>query len=133
MGRVTKIFRPAVDQDGLSALQRDTLRHVRAIEAAGEPVNVRTFSARVRGSAPSAQARLATLNAKGWLRITRPGIAGQRQQEYASAQVRPIGAAKPSVIVRDGVRITMCPPAYAAGALIWGSVLGRGRSPRASG
>lgn len=132
MGRVTKIFRPEIGSDGLSNLQRDTLRHVQAIEVDGEPVTIRTFAARVRGSYASAQARLATLAAKGHLRIVVAGIKGQRQQEYASAQVRAIGTAAPRVVIRKGQRITICPPAYAAGALIWPSVLGRGRSPRTS-
>lgn len=126
---VNSIFRAKPSLDGLSGLQRDTLGHVKALEEAGQPVNVRTFSAQARCTYASAQNRLATLAVKGRLRIIRPGIAGVRPQEYGSAQVRPIGDASPRTVWRDGVKVVICPPAHATGALIWGSSLGRGRPP----
>lgn len=133
MGKVTQIYRPTIGRDGLSALQRDTMKQVLALEAAGVPVNVRSFSAATRTSYASAQNRLATLAAKGRLRVVQEGVAGVRQQVYASAQVRDVGAASPRVVWRMGQKITVCPPAHAFGALSWGSVLGRSKGPSVSG
>lgn len=120
--------RPVLDKDGLSGQQRDTLTLVLKLEAEGVEISAPSLSARIGCTRHSAQHRLRMLALKGWIRKVREATSrpdGGGHATFATCARPDRRKQEPVTTVRpDGVRFTKCPPAYAQGALYWGSSLG---------
>lgn len=117
--------------NNLTSIQRQTLSVARRIIRERGSVGAPELSREMGLNSGSATQRLAALSARGHLR----GIAGYRYVAAEAKAEETLSAAGPRIEIRPEfpVPVKICPPAYADGALHFGTMLGKGGVALAGG